>query len=125
MAEAKFSKNEKVMYANKVYTVEGIQYSQVRQEYIYKLLDNQHVSEIAFEGEIQPIMAQNDWKATITLDNNLAVLRVFRDGQEVITKHGHIFHDGIQGIVQAINYTSKQAFFEYCKVDEGERKGWK
>ena len=123
--EAKFSKNQKVMYANEIYTVDQKQYSVVRQEYVYKLVNEHGGNEIALEGEISPVKAQNDWKATITLDNNLAVLRVFRDGQEVITKHGHIFHDGIQGVVQAINYASKQAFFEYCKVDEDERKGWK
>lgn len=44
----------------------------------------------------------------ITLDNNIAIVRAKYNGKEISHNHGHIFHDGITGAVQAVSYAFRR-----------------
>lgn len=44
----------------------------------------------------------------ITLDNNIAIVRAKYNGEEISYNHGHIFHDGIAGAVQAVSYAFRR-----------------
>lgn len=120
MVTPKYKENQQVIFARNVYTVISSRWSAVRQEFVYEVEDEHGAREMAFESEMTALDVKSEYKATITLDNNLAVLRVFENGQEVLIKHGHVFHDGLKGIVQAINYASKQAFFDFFGKIEKE-----
>ena len=55
----------------------------------------------------------------ISIEENLAIARAYYDGKEIEKGHGHIFHDGIDGILQSVSYAFKKMWLHYTGQEEG------
>ena len=55
----------------------------------------------------------------ISIEDNIAIARAYYDGEEIENGHGHIFHDGIDGILQSVSYAFKKMWLHYTGKEEG------
>ena len=55
----------------------------------------------------------------INIEDNLAIASAYYDGKEIEKGYGHIFHDGIDGILQAVSYAFKRMWLHYTGNEEG------
>ena len=55
----------------------------------------------------------------ITVEDNLAIARTYYDGKEIEKGHGHIFHDGIEGVLQSVSYAFRRMWLHYTGQEEG------
>ena len=55
----------------------------------------------------------------ISIEDNLAIARAYYDGKEIEKGHGHILHDGIDGILQSVSYAFKRMWLHYTAQEEG------
>lgn len=55
----------------------------------------------------------------ISIEDNLAIARAYYDGNEIEKGHGHIFHGGIDGILQSVSYAFKRMWLHYTGKEEG------
>ena len=54
----------------------------------------------------------------ISIEDNLAIASAYYDGKEIEKGHGHIFHDGIDGILQSVSYAFKRMWLHYTGQEE-------
>ena len=54
----------------------------------------------------------------ISIEDNLATARAYYDGKEIEKGYGHIFHDGIDGILQSVSYAFKRMWLHYTGQEE-------
>ena len=55
----------------------------------------------------------------ISIEDNIAIASAYYDGKEIEKGHGHIFHDGIDGILQAVSYAFRRMWLHYTEQEEG------
>ena len=55
----------------------------------------------------------------INIEGNLAIVRAYYDGKEIEKGHGHIFHDGIEGVLQSVSYAFRRMWLHYAGQEEG------
>ena len=55
----------------------------------------------------------------ISIEDNIAIARAYYDGKEIEKGYGHIFHDGIDGILQAVSYAFRRMWLHYTAQEEG------
>ena len=54
----------------------------------------------------------------ISIEDNIATARAYYDGKEIEKGYGHIFHDGIDGILQSVSYAFKRMWLHYTGQEE-------
>ena len=54
----------------------------------------------------------------ISIEDNLAIASAYYDGKEIENGYGHIFHDGIDGILQAASYAFRRMWLHYTRQEE-------
>ena len=54
----------------------------------------------------------------ISIEDNLAIALAYYDGKEIEKGHGHIFHDGIEGILQSVSYAFRRMCLHYTGNEE-------
>ena len=55
----------------------------------------------------------------ISIEDNIAIARAYYDGKEIEKGYGHIFHDGIDGILQSVSYAFRRMWLHYTGQEEG------
>lgn len=74
-----------------------------------------------FLGEdLIPYAEEQRWEIMFEKAENIVIARLYIDGEEVCTGHGHIFHEGIGGYVQAASYGMKKLWLKYTGNEERE-----
>lgn len=74
-----------------------------------------------FLGEdLKPFAEEQRWEIKFERAENIVIARLYIDGVEVCTGHGHIFHDGAGGYVQAASYAMKKLWLKFTGNDERE-----
>lgn len=72
------------------------------------------------ENEIEPFNGEVEYRIAMEIADNVVICIIYeiRNGieTEVCRGHGHIIHDGAEGIAQACAYASKRALFA---IDSG------
>ena len=106
---------------NKSGVITDILYSHANEENVYYIKpDDGGRSFTRSEDEITLIAQNAKYYASTEILNNVVVAIIYesKDGKEteVCRGHGHIIHEGAQGIAQACAYAYKRAFE---KVDTG------
>lgn len=102
-------------------TVTDRMFSEQRGEYIYVIKpDDGGRSFMREGGKIEPYRAQPQYmvEASITDGVVIGIIYEVENGEryEVCRGHGHIIHEGAEGIAQACSYAFKKAFAE---IDTG------
>lgn len=120
-SDMNFKKDEKVKIADsdEIGTVADKMRSEAGKTY-YKVVFPDKTESIFGEDELSPVPEAVDldrFDFEITLDNNLAIVRVFYDGKEISHNHGHIFNDGIAGAVQAVSYAFRRMWQNLAKSE--------
>lgn len=54
----------------------------------------------------------------ISIEDNLAIAHAYYDGNEIEKGHGHIFHGGIDGILQSVSYALRRMWLHYTGQEE-------
>ena len=72
------------------------------------------------ENEIEPFNGEVEYRIAMEIADNVVICTIYeiRNGieTEVCRGHGHIIHEGAEGIAQACAYASRRAFFA---IDSG------
>ena len=55
----------------------------------------------------------------ISIEDDLAIARAYYDGKEIENGQGHIFYDGIEGILQSVSYAFTKMWLHYTGQEEG------
>ena len=83
------------------------------------------------EGDLELYRKKAEYKVETEIADNVVIGIIYEviDGEEyeVCRGHGHIIHEGAEGIAQACSYAYKKAFAEidtgiYHKQNKGERR---
>ena len=96
-------------------------YSEARDCFIYIIKpDDNGRSFMRSEDEIEPFRRQREYRVETQIADNVVIGIIYEvDGDlktEVCRGHGHIIHDGAEGIAQACAYAYKKAF---TSIDSG------
>lgn len=86
-------------------------YSEAEQAYIYKLmLDGATApSSIDFTDDmLEKVAGGGTISVLVTVEENLVIVRLYQGDKEIRCNHGHIFHEGVAGVAQAVSYASKR-----------------
>lgn len=54
----------------------------------------------------------------ISVSHDVAIVRIYAEGKEIAVNHGHIFHPGYAGAVQAVSYAFKRAWDSLKEKEE-------
>ena len=83
------------------------------------------------EDDLEPSRKKSEYTVETEIADNVVIGIIYEviDGKkfEVCRGHGHIIHEGAEGIAQACSYAYKKAFAEidtgiYYKQNRGERR---
>lgn len=108
----KFKVGERALVENEGVTIEDIMQSEKGGVYYAVTFENGHEQGIYSEDELQRMVSENmdvsgyDFK--IILTSGLAIVKYSHNGKPLGTSHAHIFHDGEEGILQAVSYAFKR-----------------
>lgn len=96
-------------------------YSEANSHYIYVIKPHDGGRSFARkESEIEPYLKAKEYKIETDIADNVVIGIIYEviDGQkyEVCRGHGHIIHDGAEGVAQACAYAYKKAF---SHIDSG------
>ena len=96
-------------------------FSEARDCFIYVIKPDDGGRSYMREGEdIEPLVRQKEYKIEAEIADNVVIVILYEIGGELKTEicrgHGHIIHEGAEGIAQACAYASKQAL---AKIDSG------
>lgn len=73
--------------------------------------------------ELEPVILGDEQKnldIRFECAENLVTARLYRDGKQICYGHGHIFHEGIIGYVQAASYAVKRVYQQIAELDKQE-----
>ena len=111
--------------AGEIGTIADKMYSEAESIFLYRIciegetrIRSAFYTEEDFEHYI--VETKQDYSIDCEILENLAVVRIYKDDdgekKEIGRGHGHIFHEGDIGVVQAISYACKKA---YEKLNNG------
>jgi hypothetical protein len=97
-------------------------FSQAKECYIYAVKpdDNNCRVHMRREEELEPLRTPKEYRVVTDIAEGVVIVVIYEieNGQEyeVCRGHGHIIHEGAEGIAQALSYASKRAFSD---IDTG------
>jgi hypothetical protein len=96
-------------------------YSEAKSLFLYAIKPHDGGrSVIRKESELEAFVKQAEYKIESDIADNVVIVVIYelRNGNkiEVCRGHGHIIHEGSEGVAQALAYASKKAF---CHIDSG------
>ena len=96
-------------------TITDRMFSESRGEYLYVIKPDDGGRSFTREGgKIEPNRVHIEYKIDATIADNVVIGIIYEieDGQayEMCRGHGHIIHEGAEGIAQACSYAFKKAF---------------
>jgi hypothetical protein len=97
-------------------------YSQARECFIYivKPDDSNLRAHTRTAEELEPFRKKTEYQIETQIADNVVIVIIYEvecgEMYEVCRGHGHIIHEGAEGIAQALAYASKQAFIA---IDNG------
>jgi hypothetical protein len=96
-------------------------FSEARDCYIYIIKPDDGGRSFMRGGEdIEPFCKQREFKIEADIADNVVIIVIYEVEDDLKTEvcrgHGHIIHEGAEGIAQACAYASKQAL---AKIDSG------
>lgn len=104
----------RVISTGEVGVIRDQMYSVGRDTYLYVIKPDGAKQIIREESEIEPYKEQPLYSIDTFIADNVVVCVIYeQNGEqkfEVCRGHGHIIHEGAEGIAQALSYASKQAF---------------
>ena len=116
MKEAKFKIGDLVKTNHiGIGRVTDVMYSDARELYTYEVTNDENVSELFFEFNLESA-AQKDYRMAIEIDiaQNVVIASMYeKDGDNLrpLAKgHGHMIHEGELGIAQAASYACKRLY---------------
>lgn len=101
--------------------IEDKMFSEAKKHFIYIIaIENCSLRVSRLEEEIEPFHNQKEYQVETQIADNVVIGIIYEvDGDlktEVCRGHGHIIHEGAEGIAQACSYAYKQAFMS---IDSG------
>lgn len=118
-----FNINDEVIVksTNEVCTIIDKMRSESRGDFLYILKPNKGGrSCMRREDDLEPSRKKSEYKVETEIADNVVIGIIYEviDGKEfeVCRGHGHIIHEGAEGIAQACSYAYKKAFAE---IDTG------
>ena len=108
----KFKVGERALVENEVVTIDDIMQSEKGGVYYAVTFENGNEEGIYSEDELQHMTSESmdvsgyDFK--IILTSGLAIVKCSHNGKPLGTSHAHIFHDGEEGVLQAVSYAFKR-----------------
>lgn len=116
MKEAKFKIGDLVKTNHiGIGRVTDVMYSDARELYTYEVTNDEKVSELFFEFNLESAL-QKDYRMAIEIDiaQNVVIASMYeKDGailRPVAKGHGHMIHEGELGIAQAASYACKRLY---------------
>lgn len=111
--------------AGEIGTIADKMYSEAEDKHLYRIrIEGEARVRSAFyteeDFELYVADIKQDYILETEILENLAVVRIYKneDGEkkEIVRGHGHIFHEGDIGVIQALSYALKKA---YEKINGG------
>ena len=108
----KFKVGDRALVENEVVTIDDIMQSEKGGVYYAVTFENWNEQGIYSEDELQHMASENmdvsgyDFKIIVT--SGLAIVKCSHNGKPLGTSHAHIFHDGEEGVLQAVSYAFKR-----------------
>lgn len=117
----KFKVGERAIVENEEVTIEDIMQSEKGGVYYRVVFENGDEEGIYSEKELRhptvQVSGACDYDFKITLTDGLAIVKYLYGGKTVGTAHAHIFHDGQEGVLQAVSYAFRR-LWENSKEEE-------
>ena len=111
----------RVPYTNESGVITDRMYSEAKSQFLFVI--KPHGGGRSFvrkEDDIEPFHKPIEYRIKTEIADNvvIGVICEVRDGNEIeiCRGHGHIIHEGAEGIAQACSYAYKKAF---CAIDSG------
>ncbi len=117
MSEAKFKVGDRVQ-TNWIGegTVTDVMYSKSKDQYTYEVTNEGGAIQLFSEEELELATVEKEYSMTIQIDiaSNVVIASLFEtvgDNTRPLAKgHGHMIHDGANGVAQAASYACKKLY---------------